>query len=113
MADVIFRYIKDYGFGHSSQLINDGVIKATELALPNIGPYLESRMIRALELKNTQNPIKSDRMFSADSIGDYGMITAKAWASDSKIKKEMFESKKDGVSQVTMEMHYLDVTSLF
>lgn len=44
MADVIFKYIKDYDFMHSSQLIKEGVIKAVEIALPSIGDYLDSRL---------------------------------------------------------------------
>ena len=53
MADVIFMYIKNYGFMHSSQLIHEAIIKATELALPNIGGYLESRLIKIDYISNT------------------------------------------------------------
>lgn len=81
MADVIFKHIKDYGFMHSSQLINESVIKALELALPSIGDYMESRLIKVDIDSNTQNPIKNSlwngRQYFADSIGDYGMITAR------------------------------------
>lgn len=29
MAEVIFKYIQEYGFMHSSQLINEAIIRAT------------------------------------------------------------------------------------
>ena len=45
MAEVIFNNIKDYGFMHSSQLINEGVIQAIKLNLPSLGDYLDSRLI--------------------------------------------------------------------
>ena len=44
MAEIIFEYIKDYGFMHCSHLINEAVIQATRLSLANIGAYLESRL---------------------------------------------------------------------
>ena len=54
-------------------------------------------MIPVDHISNTQNPIIdkyfNSRMFNADSLGDYGMITANPWAPDSKIVNEMFEEK--------------------
>lgn len=44
MAEVIFKNIKEYGFMHSSQLINESIIQATKLQLPSLGDYLESRL---------------------------------------------------------------------
>ena len=44
MAEVIFKYIKEYGFMHSSQLINEGVIQAVKTNLPSLGDYLDSRL---------------------------------------------------------------------
>ena len=44
MAEVIFKNLKDYGFMHSSHLINEAIIQATKLALPSIGDYLDSRL---------------------------------------------------------------------
>ena len=102
MADEIFKHITAYGIMHSSQLIGDAVIKALEMALPSIGDYLESRLLPAEIDSLTQNPIKDGFWFGrldyADSIGDYGMITAKAWPHDSVITDKMFEKKKVGVS---------------
>lgn len=53
MADLIFSYIKDYGFMHSSQLIHEAIIKATKRALPSIGDYFESRLILVDYISNT------------------------------------------------------------
>lgn len=44
MAEVIFKYVKNYGFLHSSPFINDAIIKAIEMSLPSIGDYMESRL---------------------------------------------------------------------
>lgn len=44
MAEVIFKYIKEYSFLHSSPFINDAIIKAIEISIPSIGDYLESRL---------------------------------------------------------------------
>jgi hypothetical protein len=49
-------------------------------------------------ISNTQNPIKGTNSYEADTLGEYGIITAKNWCSDSSIVQEMFEAKEEGVS---------------
>ena len=44
MAEVIFSYLCEYGFMHSSSLINEAIIHAIEMSLPSIGDYLDSRL---------------------------------------------------------------------
>lgn len=44
MAEVIFKYMKEYSFLHSSPFVNDAIIKAIEISIPSIGDYLESRL---------------------------------------------------------------------
>ena len=46
LAEVIFHYIKDYSYMHSSQIIHESLIQAVSIGLPSIAAYLESRMIK-------------------------------------------------------------------
>ena len=54
MADVIFKYISDYGYMHSSSIIHEAIIEATKISLPSIGDYLDSRMMRAVHCFESQ-----------------------------------------------------------
>ena len=44
MANVILEEIKDYSFMHSSNSVNDALIKAISFGLTGVGPYMESRL---------------------------------------------------------------------
>ena len=82
MAEVIFSYLSEYGFMHSSSLVNEAIINAVEISLPSIGAYLDSRLIKvehSFESK-TQHAIKEESQRNVAALGDYGICEVDIWA---------------------------------
>ena len=54
MADAIFKFIKDYPFMHSSHFIAEALNEAISVKLPNIGDYIESRLMHIDNIFRTE-----------------------------------------------------------
>ena len=44
LADIMFKYVAEYGFMHSSYFMTTTIMKALKVNLPSIGEYLDSRL---------------------------------------------------------------------
>ena len=92
-------------------MINEAIIKAIELGLTNIGDYFESRMQSVQHCFNssTQHALKRSNVKKTAAMGEYGMVRAKIWDSENKMKEALFDETK---SLQPMVMQYMDVPQL-
>lgn len=74
MAEVIIDSIKDYGIMHSSNIINESLIKATRMGLEPMSDYFDSRLKKVSHTfeSSTQKPMKDARLMESPTFGDYG-----------------------------------------
>lgn len=52
LAMTIFANIQSYGYLHSSSIIYPAVIEAIKVGLPNIGEYLDNRLVESQHMPN-------------------------------------------------------------
>lgn len=123
----IFANITSYGYLHSSCIIYPAVIEAIRIGLPNIGEYLDSRLVISQHLPNrTQHDLKrshleywhtGDKYCDEEDKGDedkwlcqqYNTVNAQLWEKKTTLESALF--KKTGVHK-NMIIRYLDVPSL-
>ena len=112
MAEFIFTQIKDYGFMQCSYFITNAVIAATELGLPSMLEYLDSRLREVTHTfeQKTQKAIRRDKVFESPSMGEYGMLSTAIWAPEREIKAELFDDSK---ALQPMTLQYLDIPYIF
>jgi len=74
MAEVIIDSIKEYGIMHSSNIINESLIKAVSMGLEPMSDYFSSRLQKVSHSfeSSTQKPIKDAQLMNSPTFGDYG-----------------------------------------
>lgn len=95
MAEEIFLYIKEYSMMHSSYQLQDAVTLATQISLPNIKEYLESRLIKPdfAFATSTQHAIRQERKNRNPSMGKYGSLPVQIWGPEKNTYNVMFDRK--------------------
>lgn len=127
LAMTIFANISNYGYLHSSCIIFPAVVEAIRIGLPNIGEYLDCRLVTSQHLPNrTQHDLRvqtqeywhtGDRYCDEEDAGDenkwlcqkYNTVNAQLWEKKTSLEASLF--KKSGVHK-NMIIRYLDVPSL-
>ena len=95
MANVILDGIKDYGFMHSSDFLNEALIYAISLDLHSVGDYMESRLqkvpymdtqplkVSKMFEKYSKKVIKDSKVIDSPSLGKYCQFITPIWAAQS------------------------------
>ena len=89
MANIIFDKISVYSFMHSSAQVTEALIRATQISLPSIGNYMESRLQHVDDwmFSKTQNQIRSKVTKHCPGMGTYGFIKIPIWVPEDQLKQ--------------------------
>ena len=112
MADIILEEIKDYGFMHSSHLVNDSLIKAISFNLSSVGRYMESRLLKVSHMfeSYTGKAFKDSVRKESPSMGEYCSLVTPIWTPEKEITNELISD--NGLIK-PMKFEFLDISHLY
>ena len=103
----ILKYLKLYQFDHHSRAIKDLLPVFIEKEFPELGPYIESRLLQTPQLTR----FKKGCILKEKE--EMPVITASLWFDEEKFKHEMFLQTKNKIVESRINCEMLDMPGIY